>query len=365
MSEIENPPIAASPESEPQAAPAPRRRRGIVVIAVALAVAVVIAVLAWQAWSGLQESRHAQDDRAQLEARVDALARAAERARQDVDALRARLDDAAKVNAALREQLLALSDRARLVEDAVANLADKRLSGHDAMQLNEAEMLLALGAERYTLFHDAPAAIEAYRLADSALASVEDAAFSTVRQSISAEAQAFAAAGSADGAPALAALASLRADADRLPAAARGLGSAAADAGDSRWERALARFVRIHRADEAAPAQRHEAALARQLFQLDLRDAEAALLARDEPRFRAALADARALLEQDFDAAATEVESARATLAGLAGLALAPPPPAILGAALKELRNLRATHALRATPAAHPAAAAKPDEGQQ
>jgi uroporphyrin-3 C-methyltransferase len=177
--------------AEPEAVPAtatPERRFGTILWIIAGLSVVVVIGLIWQAWTSTEgEQRAAQDDMQQLAARVETLGRTAEQARRDADSLRARLDDAAKVNESLREQLLALGERARLFEDSLANLADKRLSGHDAMMLNEAESLLALGAARYSLFRDAQAASDAYRLADGALAAVDDAAFSTVRQSISAE----------------------------------------------------------------------------------------------------------------------------------------------------------------------------------
>ena len=56
-------------------------------------------------------------------------------------------------------------------------------------------------------------------------------------------------------------------------------------------------------------------------------------------------------------------DSTRALLDALDKGNLAPPPPALLGTALKELRNLRATHALRA--GAPRAAAPKTDEAPQ
>jgi len=348
--------------AEPEAVPAtatPERRFGTILWIIAGLSVVVVIGLIWQAWTATEGGqRAAQDDMQQLSARIETLGRTAEQARRDADSLRARLDDAAKVNESLREQLLALSERSRLFEDSLANLADKRLSGHDAMMLNEAESLLALGAARYTLFRDALAASDAYRLADGALAAVDDAAFSTVRQSVSAEIETLAALKSADIAAVLSALAALRSGAAQLPAPAREL--SADESGTSRWAHLLGQFVRVRTSDgTAAIVQRHDLALARQLYALDLRDAEAAALARDETRYRAALADAQILLKTDFDAAAAPVAAAASTVAGLGDMALAPPPPANLGSALKELRNLRATHALhQSVPAADPG---KPD----
>jgi len=96
------------------------------------------------------------------------------------------------------------------------------------------------------------------------------------------------------------------------------------------------------------------------LFLVDLEEAQAAALARDESRYRAALASARAEFDAAFDKQAPAVATAAAELDTLTKTALAPPAPALLGTALKELRNLRATHALRdAKPAARSGADSK------
>ena len=360
MSEPENPVTIAEPVAATPAPMAPPRRRHVAPWLVAIALLGAVGYLSWRMWAlEAEQQRLAQTDMQQVDAQIAALARGTEQARRDTDSLRARLDDAAKVNQSLREQLLGLGERARLVEDAIANLADKRLTGHDAMLLDESEMLLALGGERFALFHDPAAAIAAYRLADSTLAAIEDPAFSTVRQSISAEIDGLSNLGGADVASASAALAALRAGAAQLPPARRDVG----DAGEeSRWWHVFGNLVRVRTgADAAAAAQRHDAALARQLFVLDLRDAEAALLARDTAQYRAAITQAQAELKLDFDAAADAVKSAQEALERLGKAELAPPAPPQLGTALRELRNLRATHALRQ---ARPPAMSAPEDRQ-
>jgi len=317
-----------------------------------LALLVGVAALAYWLWhlreleSGQQ--RLAQADLQQVDARVAALTRSAQQAQREVEALRAQLDDGNKVNQSLREQLLGLSERARLVEDAIANLADKRLTGHDTMLLDEAEMLLALGAERYQLFHDPAATIAAYRSADNVLAALEDPAFSTVRQSISAEIDALTQLKSANVETMSGSLSALRGGVAQLPPARRE--PAPAGSGQtSHWWNVFGDVVRVRTGeDTAALLQRHDAALARQLFVLDLREVEAALLARDQARYDAAITEALSELKRDFDAEAPAVKDARTTLESLAKLPLAPAPPGVFGVALKELRNLRATHALRA-----------------
>ena len=60
-------------------------------------------------------------------------------------ALRDRLRDADDVNRGMREELLGQNERLRNLEDAVAKLSEKSLSGHDAMLLDEAEIAAAHG----------------------------------------------------------------------------------------------------------------------------------------------------------------------------------------------------------------------------
>jgi len=367
MNEAENPVAIAEPAaaaSPPPASPPPTSppRRHVAAWFVALALLGAVGYLFWRTWTlEAEQQRLAQTDIQQVDAQIAALARGAEQARRDAETLRARLDDAGKVNQSLREQLLGLSERARLVEDAIANLADKRLTGHDAMLLDEAELLLALGGERFALFRDPAATIAAYRLADTTLSAIDDPAFSTVRQSINAEIDGLSNLGGADVAATAAALAALRADAAQLPPARRDAATATSGE-ESRWWHVFDNLVRVRTgADAAAAAQRHDAALARQLYVLDLRDAEAAMLARDPSRYGAAIAEAQAELKLDFDAGAEPVKSAQAALERLGKVELAPPAPPQLGAALRELRNLRATHALRQ---ARPAAASPPEDRQ-
>ncbi len=334
--------LAAAPPAVAITPAAPRAGNGAVML-IALLALILGGYVAWRQYA--QSERNA--DMQHMGIQVEALTHSLEQLRGNADTLRARMDDGAKVNKSEREELLGLSERVRLLEDAVANLADKRLSGHDGLVLNETELLLSLGGERYTLFHDTGAAIAAYRLADTALSQVEDAAFSTVRQSISAEMEALNSLQVNDPASVSIKLAQLRAQVPLLPALTR-LPAPAPAVEESRVWRVLGAFVQVrHGEDAQASLSLRDAGMARELAILDLRDAEVALLARDDARYQAALASARAQLLA-FDPSAAAVSAAQAELDALAKSVMAPPPPPILGAALKELRNLRAMHALRA-----------------
>lgn len=330
----------------PPQASAPRRGS-----AAAFVVALLALLLAgWTAWR--QYAGSAQDDAlAQLSSRVDALARGVEQRSHDVDSLRSRLGDADNVNKGVREEVLGLGERVRHVEDAIAHLAEQRLSGRDALALNEAEFLLVQAQERLALFHDADAALAAYRLADSALAAAEDPAFAPVRRTIGAEREALEAARPADLRATFDALDRLRAN---LPALAA-MPSTPNPETPSRWRAFVDQFVRISH-DDAHDATR-EPAFARALIALDLRDAQAALLGGDEARYKAALGRARTGIAAAPDAQSAPVKNALADIDRLAAAPFAPALPE-LGSALRELRNLRTTRALaQPAPIAPPAPA--------
>ena len=169
-------------------ASAPRRAGSRGAWLIALIALGVGGVALWRAYA----IEHGQADaqaaaRTELVARIDELSRSVDQRKRDLDSLRARVADADGVNKSVREELLGLGERSRHLEDAVANLAEQRLSGRDALALNEAEFLLQQAQERLALFHDAHTALTAYQLADSALAAAEDPVFASVRQAISAE----------------------------------------------------------------------------------------------------------------------------------------------------------------------------------
>ena len=142
-------------------------------------------------------------------------------------------------------------------------------------------------------------------------------------------------------------LAQLREQASRWPGATAGLPPPTREP-ESRLGRLFGAFVQIRHDDTAQTrATLHAPNLARELFFVDLREAEAAALARDDALYHAALAAARAEFAVAFDTQQSAPVAAAAELDGLNKAALAPSVPALLGNALKELRNLRATHALR------------------
>ncbi|MGN6228127.1 MAG: uroporphyrinogen-III C-methyltransferase [Dyella sp.] len=348
---VSSPARTASPR-----APEPRSHGG------ALALAVLLSLIAaggagyvgWQQWQQTRANAAAGHTLDDLSARTATL----ESTLQSMDAerrtLRERLRDADDVNRGMREELLGQNERLRNLEDAVAKLSEKSLSGHDAMLLDETESLLRMGKERYELFHDADGAAKAYALADQALSSVDDGAFSGLRQSVAAEREALEQRASVHADAALQRLQQLRGALGDLPL--KPLDAPAEASADGVWARighALASVVSIER-DNGAPMAVADARLTRELVALDLAHAESALLAHDEAGYLGALQRAQAGLAAQFDGNSAAVKQAQDTLAELVKTAQ-PSKPVELGAALTELRNLRAVHALK--PAAAPAGA--------
>ena len=336
-------PAPASPGKDKQGAK--RSRRGGMGIFMLLIVLIAIAAAAWWYFDRQTRERDSGRDDA-FAAQISDLTQANQQLRRDVDSLRSRYKDAETMNRDIRGEVLSFAERSRALEDAVANLSDQRVNNRDAMALNEAEFILQLAGERLALFRDASGAMAAYRLADSALAAAEDPLFASVRQTIRAEMQALDAAKPMQTQATLTTLANLRGGLNSLPLKSNPAGKTQPPTAQrSRLREILDQFVQIRR-DDATPAftVRNEQ-LTRSLIGIDLRAAEAALFARDQDGFDAALKRARSGIEATFDTDATAVRDSLTSLDTLAATPLAPALPE-LGTALSELRNLRTTRVL-------------------
>lgn len=340
-----------SPLPAPPAAVAASRRRGGFGWLLLLAVLLAGGALAWRQWSRLQDSERRaeawQDANTLLQQRIETLETASDSTRRGQKALETRAADNAATNKVLREELLGMGERASLLEDAVARLADNRLRGEAMLRLNEAEFLLLLGEERLRLFGDVPAAIQAYNLSDAALSSIDDPVLVTLRQTLAQELLALRAVPS-DPRPAIRVeLATFSETLARLPASRAGTVTGA-DGNDSRLMRLLSQLVTVRRIDARdavlGPVQR-ETTLAALRLQLEL--AQAALARPDPAAYDHALSQCDALIARLFDRDDAEVVARHATLKRLRAVTLVPELP-VLGATLQELRGLRATRSVGA-----------------
>ena len=326
----------------------PRSTGGTLALTLLIALIALIGVgyVAWKQWKLTQISTVALHTTTGLENRVTATEHALTAANGQDTVLLQRLNDGDQVNHTLREELLAQDQRVRDLEEAVGRLSEKTLSGQDAMRLDETESLLRMGTERYTLFHDAQGAAQAYALASQTLAGVNDNAFNGVRQSIDAEHDALVKSQVADRERLLDTVMQLRNDLPNLPL--KPLDEPVTNQNNGVWARivrALHSVIQIQR-DNGAPVDIADARIARELIALDLAQAQASLLAWDDDGCTAALKRADAGLATQFDPQSAAVQQAREHLATMS-TQLKPAIPVKLGSALSELRNLRAVHALK------------------
>jgi uroporphyrin-3 C-methyltransferase len=357
------PGMGTPPDPARTSRPAPPARPGGGAVALALLLALIaiigVGYVAWRQWQLLHINAQALRTTATLQERVNAMERQLSGTASQGNLLLQRLNDADQVNRSLREELLSQDQRVRDLEEAVGKLSEKTLSGQDAMRLDETESLLRMGAERYNLFHDAQGAAQAFALASQTLAGVNDTAFKGVQQNIDAEHEALVKNQAADPQHMLDSVAQLRNDLPELPL--KPLDEPTVQENNSVWariKRALYGVIQIKR-DNGAPVDIADARMARELVALDLAQAQAALLAWDDEAGSAALKRADAGLAAQFDAQSPAVQQARQRIAALLAQ-LKPGTPVKLGAALSELRNLRAVHALKPTANNVPASGAKP-----
>lgn len=333
------------PIEEPATEPAPRKPRrapGLAAVAVVVAI-VALVVAAWSVWR-LQHFTHAEEaarkqDTATIANLQNQLAvgnQQAQAGNHRIGNLESSLDD-------LRTGTQGLGRRIANLEIAITNLSGQQQSGHDTMLLNDAEMLLRTGQQRYELFHDSDGALKAYSQAIEVLAQVQNPAYAPVRASATTERDALAAAAPPSRQAALDALSRLRGKAASLPLA-EGRPASAASAKPGFWSRigrAFSGIVRVtHDNGPAAPLP--DARFAPQALALDLAQAQESLLALDDAGYRNALQRADDLLAAQFDAHDAAVKSARDQIANLLSQRAAGPVPQ-LGGALAQLQSLRAS----------------------
>lgn len=343
----------AAPEGAPSTTPRPvRAQPARTAHGSSTALALLLAVLAlvgtgyvgWHQWRQEQGRRASVQAEAALQQRVSALEHTLAGISSNGSTLQQRLADAEQANQTVRVTLQQQNDRLCALEDAVGQLSEKTMSGRDAMLLDDTESLLRLGQQRYELFHDARGAAAAYGLAEQSLAAVNNQDFAGVRQSIEAERSALLQSDPVARGVMLDTLVQLRDTSGSLPLKPLDDDSRPATGAWARIGRALASVVSIHR-DDSGPLTMAGAGLSRELLALDLAQAQADLLAGDTAGAGTAMKQADARLAASFDPQADAVQQARAQLAHLIG-ELKPTVPVALGAALNQLRNLRAMYAL-------------------
>lgn len=342
------PDTGASPDPAHRHRPAPSRPGGACAPLALLLALLAILGAGYVIWQQRQwQPLHAQAlrDTAKLQAKVHGMERQLTSIVGQGNVLWQRFNDAEEARRAWGEQLALRDQRMRDVAEALGKLSAKVFSGQEAMLLDETEFLLRMGVERYRLFHDAQGAAQAFALASQTLAGVNDSAFKSVQQTIDAERQALVKSQMIDSQHMLDDLALLRTELSGLPGKSW---EPAAQAGEGVWariKRALHAIIQI-KPDDDEPLRVADARVARELIGLDLAQAQAAWLAGDNEAASAALKRAQAGIVAQFDTQSPAVQQAQRRIGGwLTRLKSA--EPAQPGAALTELRHLRAAHALK------------------
>lgn len=337
----------------------PRGRPSILAGVATIVALVALGVAAWSVWrlqraTHAEQAAHKQDAAtiATLQSQLAAGNQQAEAGNQRISNLESRLDD-------LRTSTQGLDRRLANLETAYATLSGQQQSGRDTLLLNDAEMLLRNGQQRYELFHDSTGALKAYSQAINALAQVQNPAYAPVRASIQTERDALAAAAPPSRQAALDTLSALRGKVASLPlASAESAPSSAPPQKPGFWSRvgrAFSGIVKVSRDNTHHPLP--DTGFARQTLSLDLAQAQEALLAFDDGTYHTALQRADDTLAAQFDAQDSGVQGARKQIANLLSQHGGPPPR--LGGALAQLQALRASQ-----PVAPPAAAASAGSAQ-
>lgn len=333
------------PAEAPEPEPPHRPRGGVAAIAIAVAI-VALALAAWSTWQ-LRHARRADvTSDQQTAARLASIdARLAGQGKQTA-ATNQRLATLESNLAGLGAQLKGLGLRTSNLETAFATLNGRQQSAHDTVLLDDAEMLLRSGQQRFELFHDSGGALKAYAQAIAVLGQVQNPVYAAVRSSAITERDALAAAAPPARQSALDILSELRDEAATLPLAVAAAVDAKPTAKPGFWGRighafsGIVHVSREHGPGNAPPADAH---FARQTLALDLAQAQEALLAFDHAAFRRALQRSSKLLATQFDADNGVVKSARSQLESLLAQPAAAGAQPQLGGALAQLRNLRAS----------------------
>lgn len=338
--------MSDTPDNATTTTPRPKPRgRGNGIAAIAIAVAIIALLLAaWSAWQ-VNRARHAEASARQqfsaqltdLESQLAAAAKQGQAGTQRIGTLESELDD-------LHSGVKGLGLRTTNIETALTTLSGQQHSAHDTVLLDDVEMLLRTGEQRYTLFHDSTGALKAYSQAITLLAQVQDPAYAPVRVSATTERDALAAAAPPARQSTLDTLSALRNEVVTLPLATPGSEAQQPAAKPGFWSRVAHSFsgiVRVSRENTDTSAPSVDAGFARQALALDLAQAQEALLAFDTGTSRDALKRAAQLLATQFDGNDATVKSARTQLDALLAQPAAAAAPQ-LGGALAQLRSLRA-----------------------
>ena len=350
-------------EQKPGAAPATKAeeprggvQRAALMSSVALLLAFVAVMVAGMLWWQYRQFYVSLDETDAAAAEALTRVRAEQRALQD------QVTEADDDISALRSSTTTLGERLDALPGRFADL-EQRL---DAVQggsfdargellRSEAEYYLAVANSELTLTRDFATAATALELADGRLAEIGNPALAPVRDAIAGELLALRSLRLPDVEGIVFSLGRLASRVDELPLradlppnlAAETDPALEAEPGLGRlWlaiKGTLLDLVRIERRDDPVPQalSAAERVLARRRLEIELELARIAALRADQQAFSSGVDTAIELLRRDFDAAAPDVEGARALLGELRSFDVDPEPPDISRSLnlLREQRN--------------------------
>lgn len=330
----------------PEPVPLPPPRRLPAALWVLLVVcALVVAGLGWRQWQRSQAAPRANVDLSPeaLDARLLQVEAGLASLRRSQAALDQRLVDTRARTGLLRDEVLAGTQRAALLEDSVRELSGMQQDGVAVLRLDEVELLLALAQQRLQLASDLDGAVRATELARGVLASQNDPDLLDLRQTLDQELAALRALPPHPGTRAAAELDALEAVLPTLETQAIARDTRPTDAGNLR--ELVDALVQVRRSGDAeliSPADREggRAALA-----LEMALARTALARADEGAFRQGLARIDGWLGRLYPDGPL-LRERRARLARLGTLALSYELP-VAGSSLQQLREWRRSRAAR------------------
>ncbi|MBJ6979820.1 uroporphyrinogen-III C-methyltransferase [Luteimonas sp. MC1895] len=322
----------------PESPATPRRRTSALAWLLLVLLLPLAALLAWRAWQSERDERRAADTQDRIG--IEALQQRVAILRQGQQAQGKRLQQAEATNRLLRDELLAMGQRAALLEDSVQRLADPAQDAARALRLDEIELLLAQGGQRLLLAGDLQGARRAYGLAARLLDGLHAPADIDLRQVLADERAMLDALGQDPRIVALARLDAFEAglDAPAGPVVPSKDTTAPASA-QPWWERLATRIVDVRRSDALLVVDAGERAAGLAALRLELSLARTAAERRDTAGHAAALARVRALVPRLWPASATRDARLR-ELDAIAALPLKPELPT-LGTTLDQLRLQR------------------------
>ncbi|MGF6418903.1 uroporphyrin-3 C-methyltransferase [Stenotrophomonas sp. AN71] len=288
----------------------------------------------WYVWQQQQEEQHAQAQTTAVQ--LQGLQATLEALRRDQRATSQRLQDAASTNRVLRDEMLGLSQRSALLEENLAKLADSANQGRQAVQRDEAELLLTQAAQRLNYADDVDGARRLYAQAATALADLPDSNGLNLRQALVQEREALDALGAGPRVQSLQRLDALAKALQGLPSQVAGA-TGSGTAGKPWWQATLAPFVDITPSRQNGPLTAAERRSADDALQLELTLARAAIERGDRTGRDTAL-DRVAHWAQRRWPDSPALRAQRAELKALRELPLQA-SDAVLGSTLQQLRT--------------------------